>query len=291
MQRSYIRILSAFMAAGLAACSGSDGEAVRQAEAVQPAKVAVPARRVLPARPLVEAAVRSEKAYPEAPAPALAPESAPVVEPTLPAERETAEEAPAAQASAAAILRRAEAANTAMRSFQADFVQDLSVPLLGSSQRSRGRMYARQPGRFSMRFTAPAGDLVVADGRNLWLYYPSTDKKQVIKTPMAAGGDQVDFQKQFLSNSAARYNAVLNGTESVGGRPANVLTLTPKGQSPFRKVRIWVDTRDALVRRFEITEENESVRRIELSNLRPNATIPDAIFSFTPPAGTQVFQQ
>ena len=113
----------------------------------------------------------------------------------------------------------------------------------------------------------------------------------MIKSSLAAGGDQIDFQKQFLTNAVARYNAVLNGNESVGGRPANVLTLTPRTQSPFKKVRIWVDTQDALVRRFEITEANESVRRIELSNLRPNATIPDAIFTFTPPPGTQVFQQ
>jgi outer membrane lipoprotein carrier protein len=199
---------------------------------------------------------------------------------------------PAAQApDATSVLRRAETAYKALRSLQADFTQDLTVPLLNSTQRSRGTLYARQPGRFSMRFTNPAGDLVVADGRYVWLYYPSTDKKQVIRATLADGGAQINFQEQFLSNTAARFNAVLNGTESVGGRPAQLVTLTPKRESGYKKVRLWVDTGDALVRRFEITEANESVRRLELANLRPNAAVPDRIFSFTPPPGTQVFSQ
>jgi outer membrane lipoprotein carrier protein len=200
--------------------------------------------------------------------------------------------APVAQTpDAAAILRRAEAAYKAMRSFEADFTQDLTVPILDQTQHSRGKLYARQPGRFSMRFTNPAGDMVVADGRYVWLYYPSADKKQVIRATLADGAAQINFQEQFLNNAAARFNATVNGTESVGGRPAQLLTLVPRRDSGYKKVRIWVDARDALVRRFEITEANESVRRLELANLKPNAAVPDRIFSFTPPPGTQVFTQ
>ena len=62
------------------------------------------------------------------------------------------------------------------------------------------------------------------------------------------------------------------------------------GPSPYRRIRLWVDAEDALVRRFEIVEENESERRLQMSNLRPNAEIPDSIFEFTPPPGAQVFQ-
>lgn len=196
-----------------------------------------------------------------------------------------------AQQGASAILRRAEVAYDAMRSFDADFVQDLSVPVLESTQRSRGKMFVRRPDRFLMRFTQPAGDVVVADGRYLWLYYPSADKKQVVRMDVGQGGQQVDLQKEFLSDPTARFNAVLNGRESVGGRSAHVLTLTPKAASPYRRVKIWVDAQDALVRRFEITETNESVRRLELTNLRPNAAVADQLFRFTPPAGTQVFSR
>jgi outer membrane lipoprotein carrier protein len=193
---------------------------------------------------------------------------------------------------AAAILDRAEQAYSTVRSLQADFVQDLTVPLLESTQRSRGTMYHRRPDRFLMKFSDPAGDVVVADGRYLWLYYPSSDAKQVIRTTLAEGGSQVDLQREFLSNPTARFNATLDGTESVAGRAARLLTLLPKqASSPYRKIRLWVDEKDALVRRFEITEQSGTVRRLELRNLQANVTLPDRLFAFSPPAGAQVFQQ
>lgn len=202
--------------------------------------------------------------------------------------------APAAgesQDRAVAILRDAERAANGIRTLEADFVQDLRVPLLNQSTRSAGKMYQKRPDRLLMRFTDPAGDVMVSDGRYFWIYYPSADRTQVIRTAAGNGSEQVDLQRQFLSNPAQRYVSTLAGEESVGGRPAHVLTLVPRGQSPYRLLKVWVDKQDHLVRRFEITEENESVRRLELRNLRVNGPVADNLFSFTPPPGTQVFDQ
>jgi outer membrane lipoprotein carrier protein len=202
----------------------------------------------------------------------------------------TAAATPPASDQASEVLLRAERAYDAVRSMRADFVQDLTVPLLSSSQRSRGEIFHRKPDRFLMRFSDPEGDLVVADGRYVWLYYPSSDPKQVLRTSVGEAG-RLDLQREFLSNPTERFDATLDGSESVDGRPASALTLLPRGASPYRKVRIWVDSRDGLVRRFEITETNDAVRLVELRNLESNVTLADSLFSFTPPANTQVFDQ
>jgi outer membrane lipoprotein carrier protein len=207
-----------------------------------------------------------------------------------PAQQTDAPTAPRTTDEAREVLLRAERAYDAVRSLRADFVQDLTVPLLNSSQRSRGQIFHRKPDRFLMRFSDPAGDVVVADGTQVWLYYPSTDPRQVIRTSAGEAG-RLDLQREFLSNPTERFEATLDGTETVDGRSATALTLVPRGASPYRKVRIWVDARDALVRRFEITESNEAVRRVELRNLAANVSLADDLFSFTPPAGTQVFDQ
>ncbi|HTE19603.1 MAG TPA: outer membrane lipoprotein chaperone LolA, partial [Armatimonadota bacterium] len=178
-----------------------------------------------------------------------------------------------------------------VRSLEADFTQTLTVPLLNQDQRSTGKLYQRKPDRFLMRFSDPAGDVIVADGRHFWLYYPSNDRTQVMRTSIAQGGEAVDLQAQFLSNPNQRFVSTIAGEESVGGRPAHVLTLVPRGASPYRILKIWVDKEDHLVRRFEMTEENESVRRVELRNLRTNHALDNALFTFTPPAGAQVFDQ
>ncbi len=199
--------------------------------------------------------------------------------------------ATASEPDAAAILARVEAAYDDVRSLQADFVQRLTVPLLGSTQQSRGKFYQRRPDRIALRFTDPAGDLLVGDGEHFWMYYPSSDPKQVVRASMNAGTEQVDLQRQFLDNASERYVVTLSGEESVDGRPADVLTLVPRGESPYQRIRVWVDRRDALVRRFEITEDNDSVRRLEFRNLELNGTIPNSVFRFAPPAGAQVFDQ
>jgi outer membrane lipoprotein-sorting protein len=54
---------------------------------------------------------------------------------------------------------------------------------------------------------------------------------------------------------------------------------------------VWIDKDDYLVRRFEMTEENNSVRTVEMRNLRTNHALPDNLFTFTPPAGAQIFDQ
>ena len=189
------------------------------------------------------------------------------------------------------ILRHVEQTAAGIRTLEADFTQSLRVPLLNTDRTSTGKLYQRKPDRFLMRFTDPAGDVMVADGRYFWIYYPSTDRTQVVRTSIAEGGEQADFQKQFLSNATDRFVATLNGQEAVGGRPAWALTLVPKRESPYKVVRIWVDREDYLVRRFEMTEENNSVRRVELRNLKVNEPVSDALFTFTPPAGAHVFEQ
>ena len=189
------------------------------------------------------------------------------------------------------ILRRVETTAAGIRTLEADFTQSLRVPLLNTNQTSTGKLYQRKPDRFLMRFTEPAGDVMVADGRYFWIYYPSTDRTQVVRTSIAEGGEQADFQKQFLSNATERFVATMNGQEAVDGRAAWSLTLVPKRESPYKVIRIWVDRQDFLVRRFEMTEENNSVRRVELRNLKVNEPISDALFTFTPPAGAHIFEQ
>jgi outer membrane lipoprotein carrier protein len=220
-------------------------------------------------------------------APAAAPAPPPVsATPTAPA-------APAqgGRQDANEILRRVEQTAAGIRTLEADFTQNLRVPLLNTNQTSTGKLYQRKPDRFLMRFTDPAGDVMVADGHYFWIYYPSTDRTQVVRTSIAEGGEQADFQKQFLSNATDRFVATLNGEEAVGGRPAWALTLVPKRESPYKVVRIWVDRQDYMVRRFEMTEENNSVRRVELRNLKVNEPVSDALFTFTMPAGAHIFEQ
>jgi outer membrane lipoprotein carrier protein len=187
------------------------------------------------------------------------------------------------------VLRRASAAYENVRSLRADFVMNFENPLLRQSTTSRGTIYQRQPDRIALRFSDPDGDVILSDGAHFWVYYPSVNAQQVIRSPASAGGESgVNLQAQFVGNPVERFQYELHGTEAVGGRTAHVLTLVPRQRAEYRSLKVWIDARDGLARRFEITEHNGSVRRFDLQNMQVNPTIQESVFRFTPPAGARV---
>lgn len=184
------------------------------------------------------------------------------------------------------VLRATARRYEGVRSLQADFEQQLTNTILGRTTNSAGTLYQRQPDRFLMRFSDPEGDVVVSDGEFFWLYYPSADPRQVIRSARGAGG--LDLRSQFVGDPVRRFEATSHGRETVRGRETHVLTLVPRDPAGYRRLKAWIDADDHLVRRFELTEDNGNVRRFDLSDLRINPTLPDALFEFEPPAGAVV---
>ena len=175
----------------------------------------------------------------------------------------------------------------------ADFVQIILNPMIGSPDTTRGKLYQMRPSRFAMRFTQPKGDRIVADGRYLWLYTPSTAPGQVIRSRIPdVGTTGPNLIGQFVEHPHERYDARYVRVDSLGGRTADVIGLTPKEHDqPYRAAVIWVDREDGLVRRIEITEAGGQQRTVILDNLRVNRGAPGREFTFSPPAGVRVVDQ
>jgi outer membrane lipoprotein carrier protein len=184
------------------------------------------------------------------------------------------------------ILRATADAFADVRSFRSPFEQTLRNPLLGTTTRARGTLYQRQPDRFLMRFTEPAGDRIVSDGESFWLYFPSTNASQVIRSSRGPGG--LDLRSQFVGDPVRRFEATYAGREAVRGRAAHVLDLVPRADVGYRALKVWIDAGDHLIRRFELTEENGNVRHFELLDLAINPALADSLFQFTPPPGVRV---
>jgi len=191
------------------------------------------------------------------------------------------------------VLDRARAVYESLTSLQAGFEQTIEIPLLARHRDGSGTWYQKGRGRFKMDFSDPPGDLIVADGQHLWLYYPSTHPDQVIRSDIDAnvtGAGMVDLQGRIFEEADTGYASVLEGSEDVTGRATWRIALTPTGESPYRRVRVWVDQESFLVRRFEVLEENETIRTVILRDLQPNKAIPDSVFEFVPPDGADVFE-
>jgi outer membrane lipoprotein carrier protein len=190
------------------------------------------------------------------------------------------------------VLDRASAAYQTIATLSADFVQIVANPMIGAPDTTRGRLYQMRPNRFAMRFTHPAGDRIVADGRFLWLYTPSTTPGQVIRARIPEFGTTgPNLIGQFVERPRERYTARYVRADSLAEGVADVVRLTPKaGDQPYTEAEIWVGRDDGLVRRLEIAEASGQRRTVRLRDIRVNGGAPGREFTFTPPAGVRVVE-
>ncbi|MGH2601541.1 MAG: outer membrane lipoprotein chaperone LolA, partial [Dehalococcoidia bacterium] len=163
-------------------------------------------------------------------------------------------------------------------------------PMIGTPDTTRGRLHLMRPNHFAMRFTDPTGDRIVADGRHLWLYTPSTTPGQVLRTAIPETGTTgPNLIGQFVERPSERYTARYLRGDSLETGWADVVALAPREKdAPYEQAVIWVDRDDGLVRRIEIVETGGQRRVVMLRRVRVNQGVPQREFSFSPPKGVRI---
>jgi len=191
------------------------------------------------------------------------------------------------------VLDRASAAYQTIRTLSAEFTQVVANPLIGAPDTTRGKLYQMRPSHFAMRFSRPRGDRIVADGRHLWLYTPSSTPGQVIRTAIPRTGTTgPNLIAQFVERPRERYRARYVGADSLADGVADVVALVPRATDlPYSEAMVWVGRDDGLVRRIEIVETSGQRRTLVLRNLVVNRGVPSREFIFSPPAGSRVVDQ
>jgi outer membrane lipoprotein carrier protein len=189
------------------------------------------------------------------------------------------------------LLDRAVARWSAVKTARATFEQTIVNALTGNTLTATGEYQQQRPGKLSVRFDDPATDRIVADGKHVWLYLPSSAPGQVIRSPLGAGGTgTVDLTAQFLTAPRSRYTVTSAGSATVSGRATHGFILVPKVAkgAPFKTATVYIDDADATIRQFEVTEQSGVQRKVRLTSLRTNVPVDASAFTFTPPAGVRI---
>jgi len=197
----------------------------------------------------------------------------------------------AAQSKDNDLLDRAVSAWSHVKTARATFDQSIVNPLTGNTLTSSGEYQQQRPGKLSVRFNDPATDRIVADGKYVWLYLPSTTPGQVIRSRLGEGGTgTVDLSAQFLTAPRSRYDITALGTKTVAGRATHGYRLVPKAgrEAPFKTAVVYIDDANATVRQFDVTEQSGLQRTVTLTSYRTNVPVDAKAFTFTPPAGTRI---
>jgi outer membrane lipoprotein carrier protein len=192
-----------------------------------------------------------------------------------------------------AVIGRAAQVYRSLGSLQANFVQVIDNPMIDSAE-SAGTLVQAGPVKLAMRFTDPAGEAIVIDGRHVWVYTPSTVPGQVVRLAVPSGGPAYGYNllAWLLDRPAERYKASYLRSEQLKGRTTDVIELVPAVPDlPFEKAVIWLDRENALPRRLEIHEQSGATRTLSLSRIRVNEQVPERTFTFKVPSGVRVVDQ
>lgn len=196
----------------------------------------------------------------------------------------------AAQSPADAAIDRAVKAYATVRTARATFEQTIRNSLTGSTLASRGAFEQSRPDKFAFRFSDPKGDVIVSDGKYVWLFLPSSTPGQVIRAPLTSDLEgSIDLIGAFFTNPRQKYTIRDGGAATIDGRPTRMVTLTPKSAGEtFTSAKVWIDDSDGILRQFEAQETNGVTRLVRITTYEPNAKVSAQAFSFKPPRGVKI---
>ena len=149
---------------------------------------------------------------------------------------------------------------------------------------SSGVLYIARPGRFRWDYTAPYVQEIVGDGEKVWIY--DSELEQVTMRPL---GDALGDTPVMLlsSNEPLEHSFEVRAAEGDSGYAWAELTPLA-GEVSFTRIRLGFD--GETLRVMELEDAFGQLTRLEFSAVERNPTLEPGLFTFTPPAGADVFK-
>ncbi len=174
------------------------------------------------------------------------------------------------------------------KDFRARFSQNYSRAAIGRSTLSTGTVAFKKPGRMRWDYQQPEPRMFVSNGQVLWLYEPA--EKQAFKQDLK--NSQLPAALAFLMGKGKISDEfdVAFAKDAKDGRPGDYrLSLTPKQpQSAYKSILFVVDPKEFLVRETVLVDSQGNTNHFIFDDLQVNPKIPDAQFTWSPPAGVRV---
>lgn len=177
-----------------------------------------------------------------------------------------------------------------LTTWQADFTQTVVDGRSRKIGEGRGRLLISRPGKFRWELAPKGGpqggQLLVADGRNLWFF--DRDLDQVTVKPASEALSQ--SPAMLLSGTGdvrKAFDVKAEGTAKESGRDVEWVAVTPRGaEGDFKVARLAFKGTD--LTRMELQDRLGQRTTIEFSQPVRNGPIAPDELTFVPPAGVDV---
>lgn len=179
-------------------------------------------------------------------------------------------------------IKRLEEYVSETRTLRGDFQQTVQDRKGRKTQQSSGSFYFSRPGKFRWLYDKPYEQLIVGDGKKIWIH--DTDLEQVTvkkmdraigESPAALLAGSNDIDKHFNLKDAGEKDGL------------EWLEATPKDkEGSFEKVRLGF--KGSQLAAMELADNFGQRTALRFTNLRRNPSLEPELFRFTPPKGIDV---
>lgn len=167
----------------------------------------------------------------------------------------------------------------------ADFEQKTYQQTSPDADVSQGSFYLSKPNRFNWQVIKPYEQRVIADGELLWVFDPDLEQAtyQPLDENMSQSPAMILTQPRATLTDA--YEVARGKTDE-----ALVFRLTPTDeQAVFSELMMhFVDNK---ISELRILDSLGQETFVEFKNVQVNILLDSALFEFTPPPGTDLFEQ
>ena len=199
----------------------------------------------------------------------------------LSAQQATATPRPA-KASNAASAAELERYLAGLKSFEAQFRQTLHDSRGRVTEQADGRLYLEKPGRFRWEYREPNEQLIVSDGKNLWLF--DVELEQVTVKPLDASLAMTPALL-LAGQASVGESFTIEAAPAAGGM--KWFALTPRRQdTDFTRLRLGFAGKD--LRAMELEDKLQQRTLIVFSAVKRNPRLGSTLFAFVPPQGVDV---
>lgn len=168
------------------------------------------------------------------------------------------------------------------KGLKAQFSQTVFDAKGRKTQEASGTLFLSRPGKFRWVYTKPYAQLIVGDGKKLWIYDEDLDQVTVRKLDQAIGESPAallagsnDIEKLFNLDDAGEKDGL------------EWLEATPKGkEGSFEKVRMGFRGNDLIA--MELQDNFGQTTQLRFTGLERNPSMGSSLFRFTPPKGVDV---
>ncbi len=185
------------------------------------------------------------------------------------------------------ILKKVEKRYT-LSGFTAGFFQSSTLKALNITDTAVGKISIKRPGKMRWIYEAPERQSIITDGTRLWIYHPDDNQVMLGVAPSYFGGGKGASFLTDIREMRATFDITLE-TPDVPDRYK--LKLVPKQKSvDVTHVSVWIAKKTWEVREVATYNTYGDETRMEFSHIEFIDDLPDPLFMFTIPDGTNVVQ-